>query len=142
MKTLHPPACAGIRPGMTLIEMLVATAATLMLMGAIAQVFSVFGSAVSNSRSMIELDGRIRTVSWRLREDLAGATARTVPPLEPQAGEGYFEAIEGPARDSDAAHGTTALAADIDDVLLFTTRSLTTPFTGKAGNNSVESSVA
>jgi hypothetical protein len=127
---------------MTLIEMLVATAATLMLMGAIAQVFSVFGSAVSNSRSMIEVDGRMRTVAWRLREDLSGATARTVPPLEPQAGEGYFEVIEGPARDSDAANETTALAADIDDVLLFTTRSLTTPFTGKAGDYSVESSVA
>ena len=142
MKTLHPPARAGIRSGMTLIEMLVATAATLMLMGAIAQVFSVFGSAVSNSRSMIELDGRIRTVAWRLREDLSGATARTAPPVEPQAGEGYFEVIEGPARDSDADSGTTALAADIDDVLLFTTRSIATPFLGKAGNNSVESTVA
>ena len=142
MKTFRPPPCGGRRPGMTLIEMLVATAATLMLMGAIAQVFSVFGSAVSNSRSMIEVDGRMRTVAWRLREDLSGATARTVPPLEPQAGEGYFEVIEGPARDSDAANGTTALAADIDDVLLFTTRSLTTPFTGKAGDYSVESSVA
>jgi hypothetical protein len=127
---------------MTLIEMLVATAATLMLMGAIAQVFSVFGSAVSNSRSMIELDGRMRTVAWRLREDLSGATARTAPPLEPQAGEGYFEVIEGAAKDSDAAAGTTALAADTDDVLLFTTRSISTPFLGKAGNNSVESSVA
>jgi hypothetical protein len=142
MKTLHPPSRAGLRNGMTLIEMLVATAATLMLMGAIAQVFSVFGSAVSSSRSMIELDGRMRTVAWRLREDLSGATARTVPPIEPQAGEGYFEVIEGPARDSDAAADTTVLAADIDDVLLFTTRSLNTPFTGKAGDYSVESSVA
>jgi type II secretory pathway component PulJ len=142
MKTLHRPAFAGVPSGMTLIEMLVATAATLMLMGAIAQVFSVFGSAVSNSRSMIELDGRMRTVAWRLREDLSGATARTAPPIEPQAGEGYFEVIEGPARDSDADNGTTTLAADIDDVLLFTTRSFATPFLGKAGNNSVESSVA
>jgi hypothetical protein len=142
MKTSHVAVSAGIRPGMTLIEMLVATAATLMLMGAIAQVFSVFGTAVSNSRSMIELDGRMRTVAWRLREDLAGATARTLPPLEPQAGEGYFEVIEGPARDSDAADGTTTLAADTDDVLLFTTRSLDTPFTGKAGPAMVESHTA
>jgi type II secretory pathway component PulJ len=142
MTTLHPATSGGIRPGMTLIEMLVATAATLMLMGAIAQVFSVFGTAVSNSRSMIELDGRMRIVAWKLREDLAGATARTLPPLEPQACEGYFEVIEGPASDGDAAAGTTALAADTDDVLLFTTRSISTPFLGKAGNNSVESSVA
>jgi type II secretory pathway component PulJ len=142
MKTLRSPPCTVFRAGMTLIEMLVATAATLMIMGAIAQVFSVFGSAVSNSRSMIELDGQMRNVAWRLREDLSGATARTVPPLEPQAGEGYFELIEGPARDSDAANGTAALAADIDDVLLFTTRSVNAPFVGKAGSYSVESSVA
>jgi hypothetical protein len=68
---------------MTLVEMLVATAATLMLMGAIAQVFSVFGSAVTNSRSMIEQDARLRSVAWRLRTDLSGVTARTLPPLEP-----------------------------------------------------------
>ena len=41
------------RRGMTLVEMLVAMTATLLLMGVIAQVFSVFGSAISDSRSVI-----------------------------------------------------------------------------------------
>ena len=130
------------RAGMTLVEMLVATAATLMLMGAVAQVFSVFGSAVTNSRSIIEQDNRLRTVAWRLRTDLAGATARTLPPLSAAEGEGYFEVIEGPLNDQTAAIGTTILGADTDDVLLFTTRNSETPFLGKADMAMIESPTA
>ena len=118
--------------GMTLVEMLVATTCTLILMGAIAQVFGAFGTAVSDSRSMIELDAQLRSVAWRLRNDLSGATARTLPPLEVEAGEGYFEVIEGPRVDVDGGVDRTSLApADIDDVLLFTTRNTETPYLGK-----------
>lgn len=132
------------RRGMTLVEMMVATTATLILMAAIAQVFSVFGSALSDSRSMVELDARMRTIATRLRSDLAGATARPLPPLDPQAGEGYFEIIEGSLNDLSAAAGTTDLAADTDDVLLFTTRNNETPFMGRAGTSGgfVESTAA
>lgn len=118
--------------GMTLVEMLVATACTLILMAAIAQVFGAFGSAVSDSRSMIELDARLRATAWRLRGDLAGATARPLPPLEVEAGEGYLEIIEGPRTDSSGgAAGTTLAPADTDDAILFTTRNTDTPFIGK-----------
>jgi type II secretory pathway component PulJ len=130
------------RSGMTLVEMLVATAATLMLMGAIAQVFSVFGSAVTNSRSIIEQDSRLRSVAWRLRADLGGTTARMLPPRSPAESEGYFEVIEGPQSDSAAADGTNSLAADTDDILLFTTRNSETPFLGKAGSAMIESPTA
>jgi prepilin-type N-terminal cleavage/methylation domain-containing protein len=131
------------RRGMTLVEMLVALTATLIMMGAIAQVFSAFGSAINSSRSVLDVDARLRTVAWRLRSDLAGATARMLPPLSPEAGEGYFEVIEGPARDADAAHNTTLAPADHDDVLLFTTRSMDTPFVGQApGGALFESNVA
>ena len=119
------------RRGMTLVEMLVATTCTLILMGAIAQVFGAFGTAVSDSRSMIELDAQLRSVAWRLRNDLSGATARTLPPLEVEAGEGYFEVIEGPRSDTKDANSiaipTTNLTADIDDVLLFTCLLYTSP---------------
>jgi len=123
---------AHIRRGMTLVEMLVATTCTLILMGAIAQVFGAFGTAVSDSRSMIELDAQMRSVAWRLRNDLSGATARTLPPLEVEAGEGYFEIIEGPRNDGDGGADRDTLApADIDDVLLFTTRNTETPYLGR-----------
>jgi hypothetical protein len=108
----------------------------------VAQVFSLFGSAVTNSRSMIELDARMRTVAWKLRSDLAGVTARTLPPLEPSAGEGYLEIIEGPNTDNTAGNGSSTLAADTDDILLFTTRSIDPPFLGKAGSDLVESPTA
>jgi prepilin-type N-terminal cleavage/methylation domain-containing protein len=89
------------RRGMTLIEMLVALTATLLLMAAIAQAFSAFGGAVSGSRSLLELDARMRSTAWRLRSDLAGATARPLPPLSPDSGEGYLEIIEGENTDSE-----------------------------------------
>ena len=130
------------RRGMTLVEMLVATAASLLLMAAVAQLFSVFGSAMSDSRATVELDGRLRIVANRLRSDLRGATARPLPPLDPQAGEGYLELIEGPRQDLSAAPGISDLAADTDDVLLFTTKNAQTPFIGRADNALVESSTA
>lgn len=142
-----------MRRAMTLVEMMVATTATLILMGAVAQVFSVFGSALSGSRSVVELDGRIRTIAFRLRSDLAGATARPLPPLDPQSGEGYFEIIEGPANDfTDLTTGspvaitsgmTPVCSTDCDDVLLFTTRNSEKPFMGRAdANGFVEGSTA
>jgi type II secretory pathway component PulJ len=127
---------ATARRGMTLVEMLVATTCTLILMGAIAQVFGAFGTAVSDSRSMIELDAQLRSVAWRLRNDLSGATARPLPPLEVEAGEGYFELIEGPRVDADGGGDRTPLTpADIDDVLLFTTRNTETPYLGRYTRN-------
>ena len=153
------------RRGMTLIEMMVAMTATLLLMGAIAQIFSVFGSAVSDSRAVIELDARMRAVAWRLRNDLSGATAPTLPPLRPDADVGYFEVIEGPSTDTKlfydpwtgprlsalaqtratpapGTNGDDRILGDTDDLLLFTTRSSDTPFLGKFQTGKYESPVA
>jgi hypothetical protein len=124
---------AAGRSGMTLVEMLVAITATLLLMGAVGQMFSMFGAAISGSRAVLDLDSQMRNAAWRLRSDLAGATARPVPPLGADEGEGYFEIIEGPATDrTEAADNTTVAAGDCDDVLLFTSRNTETPFIGRA----------
>ena len=130
------------RAGMTLIEMLVATTVTLILMAAIGQVFSTFGRSVSGSRAALDMNARMRTVAWRLRQDLAGATAPTLPPLDPADGLGYFEVIEGPLHDTDAANNSNVLAADIDDVLLFTTKAGGTPFRGAFLGQTIESNFA
>ena len=84
------------RSGMTLIEMLIATTITLIIMAAVAEVFGLFGAGVSDSRSVIEMTDQMRAVAYRLRQDLAGATAPTRPPLAPEQEQGYFEYIEGP----------------------------------------------
>lgn len=141
---------AGNRPGMTLVEMLVATTCTLILMGLVGQLFGVFGNAVSGSREVMKLDAEMRSVAWRLRQDLKGVTAPTLPPLDPADGQGYFEYIDGPMRDFGLAAGQppggsadlTRLFGDCDDVLLFTTRSSEAPFVGKFGSGSVESDTA
>jgi prepilin-type N-terminal cleavage/methylation domain-containing protein len=131
-----------MRNGLTLIEMLVATTVTLVLMAAIGQAFSTFGRSVSGSRGALDLNARIRTTAWRLRQDLSGATAGATPPLDPADGLGYFEVIEGPLTDAVAAAGSPDLAADVDDVLLFTTRSTAGPFRGTFGGRGIESDIA
>jgi len=115
---------------MTLVEMLVATAAAVILMGLVAQVLGEFTRGIGNSRRLMELGGRLRTTALLLRRDLAGATAPLLPPASPSAGVGYFEIIEGPRQDRDAADGSIELRADTDDVLLFTTRDERRQFTG------------
>ena len=136
---------------MTLVEMLVATAITLILMAAVAQVFAAFSGAMSNGRSILETDARLRNVARRLRDDLNGATTQMLPPRTPDQGEGYFEIIEGPLNDyQDASNGGAALVSgttevcptDIDDVLLFTTRDTDSPFVGRLLSNTIESSTA
>jgi prepilin-type N-terminal cleavage/methylation domain-containing protein len=139
------------RRGMTLIEMLIATAVSLILMAAVAQVFAAFSGAMSNGRSILETDSRLRNVARRLRDDLTGATTQMLPPRTPDQGEGYFEIIEGPLNDyQDASNsgaalvsGTTAVCpTDIDDVLLFTSRDTESPFVGRLLSNTIESSTA
>jgi hypothetical protein len=167
---------------MTLIEMLIATAVSLILMAAVAQVFAAFSGAMSNGRSILETDSRLRNVARRLRDDLNGATTQMLPPRTPDQGEGYFEIIEGPINDlfsytsedlnangtfqagaEETGDGTgtntlnanangvldvpalrvnTDLSSDIDDVLLFTTRSKTTPFVGRSPTGTFESKTA
>lgn len=136
------------RRAMTLVEMLVATTATLILMGAVAQMFALFGAGISRSRAALDLDGRMRVVAWKLRSDLKGATARPIPPLSPDSGEGYFEIIEGPGSD-EAENGNFLVSGssvvgptDCDDVLLFTTRSPVGVFTGRTDNGTIESPTA
>ena len=89
------------RRGMTLIEMLIATAVSLILMAAVAQVFAAFSGAMSNGRSILETDARLRNVARRLRDDLNGTTTQMLPPRTPDQGEGYFEIIEGPNSDDE-----------------------------------------
>ncbi|MDB4475495.1 prepilin-type N-terminal cleavage/methylation domain-containing protein [Pirellulales bacterium] len=102
------------RSGMTLIEMLIATAVSLILMAAVAQVFAAFSGAMSNGRSILETDSRLRNVARRLRDDLNGATTQMLPPRTPDQGEGYFEIIEGPIND---LFPSTSEDRDADGVL-------------------------
>ena len=147
MQSIRPTAGHQGRTGMTLVEMLVATAVTLLLMGAVAQLFGILGRGVTSSRSVIELNDQLRMASSRLRSDLAGITVSTDPPARPDADAGYLEIVEGPATEANpavsmVAGDPTTLLADCDDLLLFTARSLGDPFQGRFNGDSFESSTA
>jgi len=155
------PRAGRRRRGMTLVEMLVAMTLTLLLMGAVAQIFGMLGQGVNGSRSVAELNDRLRAAGYRLRQDLAGITVNPSPPVRPELNSGYLEIIEGPESDRytylsgatfDKSNGSVVggkwvgsanpyaatagsddrLVGDVDDVILFTTRSSGDMFAGRA----------
>jgi len=139
------PAPGG--PGFTLTELLVAAALSLVVMGAVASLFGVFGRSVRQSQATVQLSSLLRSAAWQLRQDLTGVTCPLEPWLSPETNSGYFELIEGPARDVTGAFDaqgepTDVLSADTDDILLFTTQSLAGPFVGRYGSGMIESPYA
>jgi prepilin-type N-terminal cleavage/methylation domain-containing protein len=125
------------RRGMTLIEMMVATTMTLIIMGIIAQLFGILGNSVSGSRTTLDMSQQLRAVANTLRTDLAGITVETVPPVAADSDSGYLEIIEG--ENGDITSGISSLTGDCDDILMFTSRSLGSPFVGKFENGLIES---
>ena len=79
------------RSAMTLVEMLVATALTLIMMALVAQLFGMLGKGVNGSRNRVELYSQMQATGQRLRQDLAGITVDLKPPAAPEDGAGYFE---------------------------------------------------
>ena len=133
---------AAGRAAFSLTELLIAMTIAMMVMGAVASLFGVFGRMVSQSQGLVDLGSRMRATAWQLRQDLAGVTADLVPWARPEANAGYFELLEGPRRDTDAGAGSTNLEADTDDILLFTTRAVGEPFVGRFNAGTIESDCA
>ncbi len=128
--------------GFTLIEMLVALAATLLMMGATVTLFGVIVDSVSGSRALLEISDKLRAMRNRIQADLQGATATMKPPLRPENDEGYLEIIEGGESDGNHPSITNTLFGDTDDALLLTVRSRGEPFVGKLNTITAESQVA
>ena len=125
---------------MTLVEMLVATTMTLVIMGVVVQLFGMVGNGVSASRASLRMSSELRSVAHALRTDLNGITVETVPPVKVGSDSGYLEIVEGSA--TDISSGLTQLTGDWDDVLMFTTQSLGKPFVGKFDDSTIESPYA
>lgn len=150
---------AGSRPqAFTLLETLIALTVTLILLGLVLEIFASVSDGIYNSRAMMELSDQLRYAKHRLIQDLRGTTAPTIPPLDPTKNLGYFEYVEGPrvANSQFAAnsvggdlgenlHGNwytsrgratnivvNSIIGDVDDILMFTTRSSTNKFVGRA----------
>lgn len=87
--------------GVTLVELLVSVALTLLVVMAVVRVFDLLGSNVTESRSILELSGQLRNAANLLQEDLDNITLRPDPPSNPMTAKGYFEIIEGVRSDID-----------------------------------------
>ena len=84
------------RRGITLIEMLISMAVTLVMMAAVVNLFANIGSGVRNRRASMELGSQLRLARARLFKDLAGVTCPVRPKLpSDDHDDGYFEIIEG-----------------------------------------------
>ncbi|HIN95279.1 MAG TPA: type II secretion system protein, partial [Planctomycetes bacterium] len=132
--------------GMTLVEMLAAMAVTLILILALAQVFSIIGDNVADGRAIVEMSSAIRDTANRLQEDLDGITVPARPWPEPGSGLGYLECLEGTGYDRVPNFSnsllTESIVGDIDDVLAFTVRTTGQPFVGRLNGNPIRSNVA
>jgi type II secretory pathway pseudopilin PulG len=79
----------------TLVEMLVAMAITLVMMGAVVTLFASISSSVRNRRATIEMSNQLRHVRNVLQQDLQGATCPGITWQQPESNHGYIEIIEG-----------------------------------------------
>jgi prepilin-type N-terminal cleavage/methylation domain-containing protein len=157
------------RRGYTLIEILVATALTLIVLAAVVQVFGTVSESISDARSFVEKVDQLRIAQRQLKQDLEGVTAYMTPPLAPELGLGYFEYVEGPLgpvlplwdqvnsppnpagsnldrpvpnAQSSSNYEMDSTQGDVDDVLMFTTRSRTLPFVGRIAGVASQSQLA
>ena len=145
----------------TLVEMLISMAVTLIMMAAVVNLFANIGAGVKKRNASMELGGQLRMARSRLFKDLAGATSSARPKLpSDDHDDGYLEIIEGQWSDKNpsalidgvAANGELDYATsivpssnlkpagdvtdggglgDYDDILALTVRSESEPFVGR-----------
>lgn len=83
------------RRGYTLVEILVATTLSLLILGAVVQLFAKVGAAINESRAILESADRLRATQNLLQADLEGLTVTPIPPRRTDDNEGYLEIIKG-----------------------------------------------
>ncbi|MFH1918318.1 MAG: hypothetical protein ABIP48_00310 [Planctomycetota bacterium] len=142
--------------GFTIIELMMATLLTLMLMLIVVGLFAAVSEGIRNSRATMEMAGRLRATKRKLQLDLEGRTVIVSPPARPAAGEGYLEIIEGPLGPAPVPDpkpvnfdepdpidptqpAVDTTVADFDDILMLTTRSRAGPFVGRYGGGTIQS---
>ena len=83
------------RGGFTMIEILTSVTLALMLMYAVARIFSRVGSAMNETTSVMEMASELRNARERLRSDLTGISTPVEAPQNSARNLGYFCYVEG-----------------------------------------------
>ena len=81
--------------GFTIMELLVATGITLMLLVSVVQLFAWMSTHIDEARCGLEMQDHLRSAAMSLQTDLKGVTVTMNPPRRPEDNEGYFEYVEG-----------------------------------------------
>ncbi len=123
------------RSALTLIEVMIATTITLLMLLALAKGFKALSETVSEGRSKLTLSAQLRGLSKLLRSDLEGCTTTSDTPQSVLSATGYFKYYDGPISDATATlfNHLPGLATvenrvsasrwgDIDDILMFTAK--------------------
>lgn len=128
--------CGPSERGVTLVELLVATAITLLLVYGLAAAFATVSVTVSSSRANAELAGQMRHVTMQLQQDLEGVTVPLRTWTLRNSSQGYFEYHEGVEVDYNVSSPRAdSHVGDYDDILMFTTRNTEHPFRGRIGSS-------
>ena len=125
------------RRGLTLVELMVASTLGLMLIIGVLEAFRQITGSATKGRATVQISGQLRNITNLMRTDFEGITVQAIPNTSAGAGMGYFEIIEGIDNDFVITPRDTLPAAvdnlsgDTDDVLMFTSRRLNNPFSGR-----------
>jgi prepilin-type N-terminal cleavage/methylation domain-containing protein len=119
-----------LRHGFTIVELLIATLISLVVMAATVSLFGVVADKITNGRAMIELSDRLRSAAHSLRTDLRGMTVDTLPWQAPAQGNGYLEIDKFPP--VSAAASFNGLLGYTKDIICFTTRAKDLPFVARS----------
>lgn len=121
-----------------MLEVLVATAVTLLMMVSLAQIFKIIGDSMKQGRSALELNNRLRGVALRISNDIQNFTIVPDPPTDLNSGAGYLKIYDGPITDFSTTQLSTAAPignmsrfGDVDDIIMGTIRANDVWFTGK-----------
>jgi prepilin-type N-terminal cleavage/methylation domain-containing protein len=129
----------SVRRGFTLVEMMIAVAVTLLMMVALAEVFSRLGRSLKASRAEVELSQLSRDIAQPLRDQLRRCTVDLSAPTDRLKSEGYLTYFDGPWTDATGMPITVptdgqapfSKYGDFDDYIAFTAYAGEGSFTGK-----------
>ncbi len=130
------------RNGLTLIELMIAVALTLVIVAAMIRAFTASSDQIGLGRAQMDMHNKLRMVTETLRNDLQNATCTPRPRGLSDERSGYFEYVEGDEVDGDHATTDNSFIGDHDDILSLTVRSEDVPFRGRFNGGFVESYLA
>lgn len=88
------------RNGLTLVEILVATTITLIMMAAVVQIFAMIGQNVTNARAMLEMNEQLQRAARLLQQDLQTALTPFNVPMWGYEGFGDVRITDSGQRDT------------------------------------------